>query len=193
MTGAVLVLNRSWHPLRVTTLRRALTMLYVGAAHALDDEYRPFDFSRWIELPVAPGVDVIRTTNRAFRAPRVIILRVYNQLPRGRVRFCRQNIFARDDHTCQYCGRRLPRHLLNLDHVIPRSRGGPSSWRNIVCCCISCNLRKRDRTPAQAGMRLRREPRIPRWSPVLGMRRRALHREWLPFLNPADIAALPEQ
>jgi 5-methylcytosine-specific restriction endonuclease McrA len=105
------------------------------------------------------------------------------------VRFSRFNIYARDDSTCQYCGRKHRRSELNLDHVIPRSRGGSTTWENVVCSCISCNLRKGGRTPEEAGMRLLRHPTRPRWTPMFrSATRRAFYREWRPFLSLADAA-----
>jgi hypothetical protein len=100
---------------------------------------------------------------RRIRIPRVIVLTAYERFPKARVRFSRLNIYARDGNTCQYCGRTLPRSDLNLDHVIPRSRGGTTSWENVVCSCIPCNLIKGGRTPAEAGMRLLHAPSRPRW------------------------------
>jgi 5-methylcytosine-specific restriction endonuclease McrA len=105
------------------------------------------------------------------------------------VRFSRFNIYARDANTCQYCGRRCARAELNLDHVVPRSRGGVTTWENVVCSCVACNLRKGGRTPDEAGMRLLRAPSRPRWTPMFrSATRRAFYSEWRPFLSLADAA-----
>ena len=105
------------------------------------------------------------------------------------MRFSRFNIFARDGNTCQYCHKKLPRTELNLDHVIPRSRGGMSTWENIVCSCHHCNRRKGGRTPDEAGMHLFRRPRRPEWTPfsseMFSLRR---YREWMPSLSQVDSA-----
>ena len=85
-----------------------------------------------------------------IRVPRVLLLIAYERVPKRHVRFSRFNIYARDNNTCQYCARRLPRTELNLDHVIPRSRGGLSTWENVVCSCHSCNRRKGGQTPEEA-------------------------------------------
>jgi 5-methylcytosine-specific restriction endonuclease McrA len=127
--------------------------------------------------------------SRRIRVPRVVVLVAYEHLPKARVRFSRFNIYARDDSTCQYCGRRFPRSDLNLDHVVPRSRGGSTNWENVVCSCVPCNLRKGGRTPEEAGMRLLRHPARPRWTPVFrNAARRAFYREWMPFLSMAEAA-----
>src|SRR5690606_8707497 len=105
---------------------------------------------------------VLRTPSSLFPVPSVIRLKRYVRLPhRHRVAFNRKNVFRRDDHTCQYCGVRASD--LTLDHVLPRSRRGPTSWENVVACCRRCNAKKRDRTPEEAGMRLRRQPFAPRF------------------------------
>ena len=101
------------------------------------------------------------------------------------MRFSRHNIYMRDDNTCQYCGRRLPRAELNLDHVVPRSHGGGTSWENVVCSCIPCNLRKANRTPEQAGMELRKRPVRPKWNPGFRPTGKG-HSSWLPFLTFLD-------
>src|SRR5438093_457188 len=147
LSTSVLVLNRLYQPVHVTSVRRALILLYRGAAKAVDEQYQTFDFESWADLAAAVHEESIGTTRKRIRVPRVILLQAYDHLPRARVRFSRLNIYARDRNTCQYCGRKPPRAELNLDHVIPRSRGGVTSWENVVCSCVACNLRKGGRTP----------------------------------------------
>ena len=183
----VLVLNRLYQPIHVTTVRRAFTLLYAGVARAIDAQYRLFDFQSWSELSAELAAESVGAVGRRLRVPRVIVLTAYERLPKTRVRFSRLNIYARDHNTCQYCGKTLPRAELNLDHVIPRSRGGVTTWENVVCSCVPCNLSKGGRTPLEAGMRLMRVPVRPRWTPILkGLPGRATYREWLPFLTVAD-------
>jgi len=189
LDSAVLVLNRVYQPVHVTSVRRAVSLLYQGVARALDEQFQLFDFESWAALAAAAHHDAIQTPSRRIRVPRVIVLIAYEHLPRSRVRFSRFNVYARDDSTCQYCGRRLPRSDLNLDHVVPRSRGGTTSWENVVCSCVACNLRKGGRTPDEAGMRLLRMPHRPRWSAVFRTAsRRAFYRQWMPFLGAVDAA-----
>ena len=88
-------------------------------------------------------------------------------MPKKEVKFTRHNIFERDHNTCQYCGKVFDRKDLNLDHVIPRDRGGPTTWENIVCSCIKCNTQKANRTPQEAGMHLIRKPKRPKWRPFV--------------------------
>jgi len=187
LSSAVLVLNRSYQPVHITTARRALALLYTGVVRAIDREFQTLDFSSWAALGAAAGSDVVNTPTRTIAIPRVIILQVYDRIPRAKVRFSRLNIYARDNNCCQYCGRRLPRSELNLDHVVPRSQGGRTHWDNVVCCCLECNLRKGGRTPEQAGLRLRQAPTRPTWTPVFRTPTgRIRYREWLPYLSLVD-------
>lgn len=188
LDSSVLVLNRLYQPVNVTTVRRAFSLLYQGIARAIDREFQTFDFESWAALSAEiHDKDVVHTVARTIRVPRVIILQVYDRFPRVNVRFSRQNIYLRDKCTCQYCGRRHPRSELNLDHVIPRSRGGRTTWENIVCSCVACNLKKGGLTPAEANMRLLRRPARPRWSPFeRGQDGRYAYDDWRPFLSLAD-------
>lgn len=187
LNAHVLVLNRNFQPVNVIGVRRALCMLYIGVARALDRQYNQFDFSSWAALRSELGDDHIGGVVRRIRIPRIVVLQAYDRVPVGRIRFSRHNIFVRDDHTCQYCGKALARRHLNLDHVIPRSRGGKTNWENVVASCIPCNFKKGGRTPNEAGIRLQRKPRKPRWADLVHPPRlRARYREWLPFLNPVD-------
>jgi 5-methylcytosine-specific restriction endonuclease McrA len=193
--AAVLVLNRHYQPIHVTNAKRAFTLLYLGVARVVDQQFRTFDFESWAQLSddlaetrrSGAGHDVVRTVNRAILVPRVIILQLYDRIPRTKVRFSRYNIYLRDGNTCQYCGRELPRTDLNLDHVVPRAQGGRTTWENVVCCCIDCNLSKGARTPEQAGIRLLKTPMRPRWTPTFRTQAgKVRYREWLPFLGVAD-------
>jgi 5-methylcytosine-specific restriction endonuclease McrA len=182
LNTTVLVLNRSYLPIHVTSVRRAFTLIYQGTALAVNGEYRTFDFDGWSQLP--PDSDRIGTPRGPLRVPRVITLCGYDRVPRRHVRYSRLNIFTRDKFTCQYCGVSPHRSQLNLDHVIPRSLGGRTTWENVVCSCVDCNRRKGGRTPAQARLRLLRSPVRPRWTPMMHHAvASARHEEWRPFLH----------
>lgn len=179
----VLVLNRSYLPIHITSVRRAFSLIYRGTARAVNDRYETFDFDTWARVHVN-GDPRIGTPAGAIRVPRVIVLLTYDRVPRRHVRYSRLNIFARDNFTCQYCGERPHRSQLNLDHVIPRSLGGRTTWENVVCSCIDCNRRKGGRTPAQAKLRLIRRPVKPSWTPMLThVGARIRYEEWRPFLH----------
>lgn len=189
LNSKVLVLNRSYFPVHVTSVRRAFSLLYQGIAKAVDAQYRTFDYESWSALSTSVHDETIGLIGRAIRVPRVILLVSYDRVPRRRVRFSRFNVFARDKNTCQYCGRRFARNELNLDHVVPRSRNGESTWENIVCSCFVCNRIKGGRRPEEAGMRLIKKPVQPEWTPFMletfSLRR---YRDWVPFLNEVDAA-----
>src|SRR5256885_7288182 len=185
----VLVLNRSYFPVHITSVRRAFSLLYQGLAKVVDQQYRTFDYESWSALSASLHEETIGLTDRIVRVPRVILLVAYDRVPKRHVRFSRFNVFARDKNTCQYCGHSFPRNELNLDHVIPRAQGGTSTWENVVCSCLRCNRQKGGRSPDEAGMNLLRRPMRPNWTPFVletwSLRR---HREWLPFLSTVDAA-----
>jgi 5-methylcytosine-specific restriction endonuclease McrA len=139
----VLVLNATYEPINVCTVRRAIVLLLKARAEVLEQ-----------------GAQTLHSEKAAFARPFVIRLTAYVRVPRDahRRKITRRAVFARDDWTCQYCG---ARSNLTVDHVIPRSKGGPSSWDNIVASCAPCNRRKGDRTPAQANMHPQHAPRTP--------------------------------
>jgi len=205
LNSPVLVLNRSYLPVHVTSVRRAFSLVYQGIARVVDGEYRTFDFEQWSGLRVGKGhdrrhnghehqdvvhgngFDWIGTSRGRLPAPRVIVLIVFDRVPRRHVRFSRANVMTRDGFTCQYCGERPPRSQLNLDHVIPRAHGGRSCWENVVASCLECNRRKGGRTPEQAGLRLLRAPARPRWTPLATLPLAHIrHDEWRPFLRVVD-------
>ncbi|ANM29200.1 hypothetical protein ABI59_05735 [Acidobacteria bacterium Mor1] len=183
---AVLVLNRLYQAVQITDVKRAFRLFYAGRAKAVGDDFITYDFENWCDLPPGAGDWIIRTPTRSIRIPRVIQLVYYDRLPHREVRFTRRNIFHRDRNRCQYCGKGFAQSELNLDHIMPISRGGGSSWVNVVCACIGCNSKKGNRTPEEAGMKLIREPRKPAGHPILraGWIGRC-HEEWKTFLDEA--------
>ena len=187
LNSSVLVLNRSYLPIHVTSVRRAFSLLYQGIARAVDEQYQTFDFDGWRQLAVARDMDAIGTAAGLIRVPRVIVLIAFDRLPSRHVRFSRINLMARDNFRCQYCGSRPSRSELNLDHVVPRSLGGHSTWENVVTSCVDCNRRKGGRTPKQAQMALRRQPVRPRWTPLVNLMLSTVrYQEWRPYLNVVD-------
>jgi 5-methylcytosine-specific restriction endonuclease McrA len=130
-----------------------------------------------------PHVDWIQAVNFRLQAPRVIRLLEFDRSPRQTLRFNRRNLFARDGHNCQYCGKNFPTQQLSLDHVVPRSRGGKTTWENVVSACVDCNTRKGSRTPTEARMKLIRRPVKPKYSPILAMKLgNPEYASWRPFL-----------
>ena len=138
----VLVLNASYEPINICAARRALVLVLKGVASA--EEH---------------GASHIHSARQKLRVPSVIRLLEYRRIPHQTRALSRKNILMRDRYTCQYCHRTLPSSELTLDHVLPRSRAGETTWENLVACCHGCNNRKGNRTPEEAGMRLSRAPR----------------------------------
>ena len=149
----VLVLNRLWQAVNICSARRALSMLFEGNAqvvHSEEGNFNTFSFNEWADFSEQePGLECINGVSIKLRLPKVILLMVYDRMPRKEVKFTRHNIFQRDKNICQYCGEKFDTRDLNLDHVIPRQHNGPTTWENIVCSCIPCNSRKSNKTPAK--------------------------------------------
>jgi 5-methylcytosine-specific restriction endonuclease McrA len=181
----VLVVNRFFQPVSVTTAKRAFLLLFGGAALAIDEAGDLHDFTAWRTLPVRDKDDELPVVGGALRVPRVLHLRRYERIRRPTIRLTRKNLMLRDAHQCQYCGRNPSVRELNIDHVVPRSRGGEDSWENLVTACRVCNLRKGWRTPDEASMRLLRKPVTPRWSTTTQILLGASNpfEEWGPFLK----------
>lgn len=183
LRSQVLVVNRHLQAVHITTARRAFVLMWTEVARALDSSWVAHDFPSWEALGSEPGAPTVGTSRGMIRVPRVVQLVEFDRMPRSTIRLTRRNVFLRDGHTCQYCGKRATPRDLNLDHITPRSRGGPMSWENVVCSCRVCNLRKGGRTPLEANMRLLRKPVRPRWSPILAMAfSPGRPKEWEPFL-----------
>jgi 5-methylcytosine-specific restriction endonuclease McrA len=184
----VLVLNRLWQAINVCTVERAFTLLYMGHAEVVVEDsgnFQTFDFHEWREFSLGHhGEDVVHTISFKIRIPRVILLLFFDRLPHKEVKFTRHNIFERDHNMCQYCGKHFDRRELNLDHVIPRDRGGTTTWENIVCACIPCNTHKANRTPTESGMHLVKKPKRPKWRPFVNVTIASVaHDSWKHFLD----------
>jgi 5-methylcytosine-specific restriction endonuclease McrA len=179
-----LVLNRYWQPVNVATVQKALVLLARDAARVVDPEhFQLYNWDDWIRQPPRGDEPAIRGVTLRLRVPEVVTLTHYERTPAGHVTFSKRNVFKRDRLTCQYCGIQPGRDELTLDHVTPKSRGGATSWENCVLACLECNRRKADRTPEQAGMKLRRRPARPTWKPFYAGSGRLA--SWTPFLGEA--------
>lgn len=185
----VLVLNRLWQAVNTCSVRRAFTLLYQGQAQVVSAEdgknFATHDYRSWWDISQShPEKEMVRTISFSIRIPRVIVLLIFERLPKKEVKFTRHNVFERDKNTCQYCGKVFERVDLNLDHVLPRDRGGQTTWENIVCSCIPCNTKKGNRLPHEAGMLLVRKPKRPKWRPFVNISiSNHPHDSWKHFLD----------
>ena len=198
LSASVLVLNRNYTAVRVVSARRAFSLLYTNSAEVVDahdEQWDVLDFRSWVDLSqqrkqVATHQDLFVCTPRYWiLVPRVIRLVEFDKVPRREVKFSRRNILARDENQCQYCGKRLPTARLSLDHVTPKSRGGKSTWTNVVAACNPCNTRKGGRMPWEASMKLRRTPAVPKKNPMLADKVESpAYRIWRLFLGDGEMA-----
>jgi 5-methylcytosine-specific restriction endonuclease McrA len=174
MDGEVLVLNSDYEPLNVCNLRRAILLVHLGKAEVLHASER-----------------TVHTYAGEWRSPSVLKLRYHVRRPLPQLRLSRRSVFARDDYQCQYCGQ--TGRELTIDHVVPRHMGGPATWENLVACCRRCNAKKGDKTLAQSGMRLKREPRRPRFIPYISLAKYVAGQKnevWRTYLPP--MPGMPE-
>ena len=163
---SALVLNATYEPLSVVSVRRAVCLVLAEKAEILHDD----------------GTELHSARCRVAR-PLVIRLRYVVKVPfHRRAALSRRAVFARDEHRCQYCGG----HADSIDHVMPRSRGGEHVWENVAAACRVCNLRKRDRTPDEAGMRLARRPATPRELAWVVVAVGQVPEVWRPYLAKAS-------
>jgi len=166
----VLVLNRNWQAINIITPAEALCHMFTDTATALEirgkDYMLPTKWEEWLELPVTEGDWSIRTVDGAIRVPTVIVLSRFAKVPIKRPKLSARNIRERDGNRCQYTGKVLGPEEGNIDHVMPRSRGGATSWKNCVLASKNINSKKANRTPAEAGLRLVRKPVAPKAVPV---------------------------
>ncbi len=179
------MLNAHYVALRIVSVRRAFTLLFKRGADASPvaevvaveaGRYVSYDFEQWVEFSVlheecgGNGVDWVQAVRHRLAVPRVIRVLTFSKFPGQEIKFNRRSVFARDGYVCQYCGKRFPVAELSLDHVIPRSRGGSTTWENIVSACLACNVRKGGRTPAEARLRLGKPPVKPRRNPAVAVK-----------------------
>jgi 5-methylcytosine-specific restriction endonuclease McrA len=164
-----LLLNASYEPMKIVSWQKALILWFQGKVEVI--EYHNV---------------FARSVRTSFQLPSVMRLKHYVR-PRslGAVRFCRENVYIRDNFTCQYCGTQFPHRILTLDHVVPVSKKGPKNWTNVVTACRDCNQKKANRTPQSANMPLLSEPLVPTWlpSPDLDVKTGQVPSAWIQYLQ----------
>jgi len=166
----VLVLDQSYQPHRIVSWQRAICMLVAGTVESVED----YD-------------EEIRSPSITMMMPSVVRMLKKTRTKKASIKFSRENVRTRDGFQCQYCAGHFDAHELNYDHVLPRSRGGKTTWENVVSACYDCNAKKADRTPDEAGMKLLRTPRKPVWLPVTTKRFNvvAMPEQWRPYMQAA--------
>lgn len=183
----VLVLNKSWQAIGVKTPAETFSMLMTDAATALnmaDGAMIPMQWKDWIKLPVTQHDLVVNTAHAQFKIPKVIILCKFNKVPKKRPAFSAKNIWVRDKSTCAYSGKKLKPNEGNIDHLVPRSKGGLTTWTNCVLAHKDINAKKANRTPEEAGLKLLIKPVQPKELPVtFFIKNKHNIKEWNYFLH----------
>ena len=201
----VLVLNAVWLPIGITNYKKAIVCLNSDnhgglVAKALDIQYKqiddntydfdsppisitPVSFEEWMELPIRSYDATITTPRRVIRLPSIIVTLQFAKMPMRKVRPTHKNIMERDNYTCQYTGKQLPKSKLNIDHYIPKSKGGKDTFTNLITCSKELNSKKGSKSAAELGLSLIRKPFEPHSMPASALIREIRHRDWLIFLN----------
>jgi 5-methylcytosine-specific restriction endonuclease McrA len=167
----VLVLNKYYQAIQITTVQKAICHLVKGTAKVITTQWTTHTLEDWIKITKFHengNGKIIRSPSISILVPDAIYLPYYESLPKVDVVFSRQNLLLRDKYTCQYCGKYLksPKER-TIDHIIPKSRGGKTVWTNVVLCCKKCNLKKGDKTPEEAGLKLLKQPKAPKWQALI--------------------------
>ena len=192
----ILVLNRLWQAVNIVGIHKGFRLLLKDNAQAIftrDKSFRLLDGDSWLDLSQSIIFDesdsYVNTIRFKILVPKVLLLKSYSKVPVHDVKFNKKNLLERDHHKCQYCGRKLDDSLLNMDHVIPRDKGGKTSWENIVTACIKCNSKKANLLPHQANMHLIKKPERPRWRPFISsLIGQNYEDDWEHFLNLKKVA-----
>jgi len=197
-TSSTLVLNKSWMAVQVCSVKRAIGLLYQGHAKVVGEDYQVYNFDDWSEVSrrmvEVNSEEFITSPLLSLRIPRVIVLLYYDKLPKATLKFSRKNILQRDKFTCQYCGKGpsgyktsskwMEKNELSLDHVVPRCRGGKTTWQNIVACCLECNTKKGSRSLQELGWKLDKTPKAPKYHPTVNISlRSSVHKQWVNFVD----------
>lgn len=199
----VLKVNRAWMAIGVCTVKDAFIAMNSGddflkAAYGFDIQYdfsggeydlskpvyiNPIPWDKWVQLPIRPFDRFISTVKMQIRAPTVIIAQNFNKMPQRILRLNKSNLFIRDEGICGYTGKKLSHKSATIDHIMPLSRGGKDSWENAVLCDKDVNMKKGNKTPKEAGLTLRKQPRAPLPIPFVSLIKEAKHADWSIFLQ----------
>lgn len=197
----ILVLNKSWLAIDSAPVCKAMGTVVSKRAVFIDvPSYTQHDIWSWMNLPVTDDDNSIKSNHGLIKIPELMLLCSYNKQPKRQVVFNRRNLWRRDKRICQYCGQEPPYDEITIDHVIPKSRGGQTTFNNCVLACSKCNLKKGRRSLGQAGMKLRRTkktptgetviyyniPKKPMWNPLYAVKRKIFPKSWSAFLRNFD-------
>jgi len=183
----VLILNKHWIPINTTTAKHSFALMYSENAKGImieEDKIVPLEWTEWVSLNLNETDRKIKTVTGFIKIPTVIVLNYYDKIPKQTIKFTQKSLWERDNFTCQYTNKKVTRTNGNIDHVIPKSQGGKTSWENCVIAHKEINALKADRTPEQAGLKLLKKPSAPRIMPVsFYIRNKEEVKDWELFLN----------
>ena len=191
LNESVLILNKHFLGIQVTSVQSAVCALVTGKARVIDQNYTQYNLQRWIDFTIENPHEIgyaglIRSPSVILYAPQVIIEPTceFNSPLIKNIRYSRGNILRRDNYTCQYCNKQFAKDALTMDHIIPKSRGGPGSWTNITTACKKCNSKKKDKLLSELGWTLHSTPIKPQWKSHIGAPFNATKRTyWEVFLR----------
>lgn len=184
------MLNRAYVPVNITDFGSAISLLYNDKCKALDLSYASYTFTEWVNFTKAqPEVlPYVSTVNYRVAVPEIVVLTEYDRLHVRDVRYSRQNVLARDRYRCAYCGLGFKTENLNVDHILPKDKGGTSDWHNVITSCYPCNQKKGNKTLEEAGLKLKFKPRQPVWISPLQRPRMGRHcKSWSVFINKLEV------
>lgn len=180
----VLVLNKVWLPIRIISAQRAFKLIFAGKSSAIDSEtYYAYNWEDWVKQPIKEGDYTISSPNFVVKVPEVIVLSHYDKVYKKNVKLTKRNIYIRDKYKCQYTGKQVSQSESDIDHVIPRSQGGKNTWDNMVVCSKDVNRRKGDKTPEQAGLKLIKKPKKPKYDGLLIDPKMNIPESWNKFIK----------
>lgn len=185
LNNLVLVLNKVWVPIRVIKLKRAIKLIFSDRASIVNEiDFSVFKWDDWINLSVSKEDVGIETTRGKIKIPEVVILLKYDKIAQNnKMRLTKKNIFFRDNFTCQYSGKKLKKSECDIDHVIPKSKGGKNSWDNMVVCSKEINRKKGNKTIHEAGLRLIRKPFTPKKNNLFFLDKNNIPKSWFNFIR----------
>ena len=202
LNSPTLILNKSWHPIDSTIVRKAFGDVMSERAQFIDTpSYIPYDILGWMQLPIVHPNKSIQTSTCTIKLPEIMLLSKFNKIPKQIVKFNRRNLWRRDGCKCQYCGTEPSYDEITVDHIVPRSKGGSSNFQNCVLCCITCNLKKSDRRLEDTDMKLQKRTKLPNgkwthvtydrpkrpiWNPLYRLSRKKYPKSWAAFLKNFD-------
>lgn len=165
----VLVLNKSWMAINTSTVRHAVSLMFAGQARGIlisDNKIQALNWEEWTNITVSEEEEAIKTITQKIKLPSIVVMNFCDKIPKQIIKFTQNNLWERDNFTCQYTGKKVTRQTGNIDHIIPKSLGGKTCWENCVIACKDINAQKSDKTPEQAGLKLIKKPTRPRIMPV---------------------------